>query len=181
MRHIQGTAIRSQAPAVDADESRRAALWRMVGYVAVMLPFLLMLAVAWLRPDFNKIELPDWRPVLAMAKASLEEGDLYQARYLYLQVDRIATWRGDWEGLIAAACGIKKLDREAGPYSKTFAILLRAMMAAESKQSRAGISAVANALRAVGADKAAIMVSSRIRPHWPEETLTSTNLVAVAC
>ena len=78
---------------------------------------------------FDSTEIPDWRPMLALANALREKGDLYEARHLYLQVDRIASWQQDWESLIAAACGIKRLDGAEGPYSKTFAILVRAMTA----------------------------------------------------
>lgn len=136
---------------------------------------------AWLHPDLNRTEIPDWRPVLALADAALEKGDLHTARHLFLQVDQIASWQQDWEGLVAAACGNQKLDGAEGPYSKTFAILIRATMAAESRQSRAGIAAVARVFAAVGQDKAASMVSSRIRPEWPEELLDSSNVGAVSC
>lgn len=181
MRHIQAAALKCPAPASHSDQSRRAARWRTIGYVVTIGPFLLMVALAWLRPDLNRTEIPDWRPVLALADAAWEKGDLNAARHLYLQVDQIASWQQDWEGLVAVACGIKRLDGAEGPYSKTFAILIRATMAAESRQSRAGIAAVAKAFAAVGQDKAASMVSSRIRPDWPEELLDSSSVGAVGC
>jgi hypothetical protein len=68
-----------------------------------------------------------------------------------------------------------------GPYSKTFAILVRAVMAAEGRQSRAGIAAIAGVFTAVGQDKAASMALSRIRPDWPEELADSSNVGAVGC
>jgi hypothetical protein len=175
MRHIQAAALKFPAPASHPDQSRRAALWRTIGYVVAIGPFLLLVALAWLRPDLNRTEIPDWRPVLALAGAASEKGDMHAARHLYLQVDQIASSQQDWEGLVAAACGIQKLDGAEGPYSKTFAILVRAVMAAENRQSRAGIAAVARAFVAVGHDKVAAMVSSRIRPDWPEELLVSSN------
>jgi hypothetical protein len=181
MRYFQAAILKCAMPASRSDQSRRAARWRTVGYVAAIAPFLLMVALAWFRADLTRLEIPDWRPVLALADASWRKGDLYEARHLYLQVDRIASWQQDWEGLVAAACGIKRLGGEEGPYSKTFAILVRAMMAAESKRSRAGISAVARAFSTIGEDKAATMVSSRIRPDWPQETRDSANLVAAGC
>lgn len=181
MRYFQAAILKCAMPASRRDPSRRAARWRTVGYVAAIAPFLLMVALAGLRADWIRPEIPDWRPVLALADASWQKGDLYEARHLYLQVDRIASWQQDWEGLVAAACGIKRLDGAEGPYSKTFAILVRAMTAAESKQSRAGISAVARAFSKTGEHKAATMVSSRVRPHWPQETGAPTNLVAVDC
>jgi cupin domain len=67
-------------------------------------------------------------------------------------------WLYILSGRVAVACGIKRLDGAEGPYSKTFAILIRAMLAAESKQSRAGIASVARVFAAVGHDKAASMV-----------------------
>jgi hypothetical protein len=140
-----------------------------------------VVALAWLRPDFNRTEAPDWRPVLALAEAAQEKGDLYGARHLYLQVDRIASWQQDWSGLMAAACGMKRLDGAAGPYSKTFAILIRAMMAAESKQSRAGIAAVADVLDSMRVHKAASMVLSRIRPDWPQEARAAADSAVAAC
>ena len=181
MAHIQAAALKCPAPASHSDQSRRAARWRKIGYVVVIGPFLLMVALAWLRPDLNRTEIPDWRPVLALADAAWEKGDSYAARHLYLQVDQIASSQQDWPGLVAAACGIKRLDGAEGPYSKTFAILIRATMAAESRQSRAGIAAVAGVFATVGQDKAASMVSSRIRPDWPEELPNSSSVGAVGC
>ena len=140
-----------------------------------------MVVLAWLHPDLNRPEIPDWRPVLALADAAWGKEDLYAARHLYLQVDQIASSQQDWEGLVAAACGMQRLDGAKGPYSKTFAILIRAVTAAESRQSRAGIAAVARVFAAVGQDKAASMVSSRIRPDWPEELLDSSSVGALGC
>ena len=108
---IQITAIKAPASALQAKQSRRAARWRAIAYSTAILPLLLMVALAWLRPGSNRTEIPDWRPVLALADALREKGDLYEARHLYLQVDRIASWQQDWEGLTAAACGIKSLRR----------------------------------------------------------------------
>ena len=110
--------------------------------------------------------MPDWKPVLALADAAQEKGDLYYAKILYLQGGKFAVWRDDWAGLLAAACGIKKLERERGPYSSTNALLLRAMVAAEKRQSRSGLVAVAKAFAALGDDKVASMVLSRIGTKW---------------
>jgi hypothetical protein len=178
---IQTTAIKAPASALQAEQSRRATRWRAIAYSTAIFPFLLTVALAWLRPGFYRTEIPDWKPVLALADALWEKGDLYEARHLYLQVDRIASWQQDWEGLTAAACGIKRLDGAEGPYSKTFAILVRAMRAAESQQSRAGITAVARAFAAIGQGKAATMVLSRTRPDWPEEMQESADIGAVGC
>jgi hypothetical protein len=181
MRHIQAAPLKCPAPSSQSDESRRATRWRTIVYVVAIGPFVLMIALAWLRPDFNRTEIPDWRPVLALAEAALEKGDSYAARHLYVQVDQIASLQQDWQGLVAAACGIRRLDGADGPNSKTFAILIRAMLTAESRESRAGIAAVAGVFSAVGQDNAAAMVWSRIRPDWPEELLDSSSIGAVGC
>jgi hypothetical protein len=181
MRYFQAAILRCAFPASRPNQSRRATRWRMIGYVAAIAPFLLMVALAWIRPDLTQLEIPDWRAVLALADASREKGDLYDARHLYLQVDRIASWQQDWEGLVAAACGIKRLGGAEGPYSKTFAILVRALMVAESKGSRTGISAIARAFSTIGEHKAAAMVYSRIRPDWPQEARNSANITSVDC
>jgi hypothetical protein len=166
MRQFQFTAV--QALPVDSQQSHRAALWRTIGYVTVILPFLLMVALAWLRPEFNRPEAPDWKPVVARANAALEKGDLYEARYLYGQVDQIASWKEEWEGHLAAACGLKRLDDVPGPYSRSVTILLRAALIAENKQSRQGIVTIAQALRVMGKHKAAAKITDRIRSDWPE-------------
>ena len=180
MQHIQAAALKRPAPASYSDQSRRAARWRTIAYVVTIGLFLLM-ALAWIRPDLNRTEIPDWRPVLALADAAWGKEDLYAARHLYLQVDWIASSQQDWEGLVAAACGIQRLDGAEGPYSKTFAILVRAVTAAESRQSRTGIAAVAGVFVAVGEEKVASMVASRIRPDWPEELLDSSSIAALGC
>jgi hypothetical protein len=179
MRHFQFTAI--QALAMESEQSRRAAWWRAIGYISVILPFLLMIALAGLRPEFNRSEAPDWRPVIAGANAALEKGDLYEARYLYGQVDQIASWKEEWEGLIAAACGFKRLDGVPGPYSRSVTVLLRAAMIAENKQSRQGMLTVAQAVQAVGKHKAASKIMDRIRSDWPEEMQEPADTSAPGC
>ena len=101
-------------------------------YVSLMVLALLVLAaLTWTQCYFSWRVIPDWKPVLALADAARDNGDLYYAKHLYLQGGKFAVWRDDWAGLLAAACGIKKLERERGPYSSTNAVLLRAMVAAE--------------------------------------------------
>jgi len=134
-----------------------------------------------MRPDFNRQEIPDWRPVLALAEASVEKGELYDTRSLYSRAAQLASWREDWGGLLAAACGLKLLDNGSGSYVNVHTILVRAMMAAESRQSRAGIAAVARAFAAIGNDKAASMVLGRIQTDWPEEMQDSTNVHTGSC
>jgi len=46
--------------------------------------FLFLAALAWRQCDFSGREIPDWKPVLALADAAREEGDPYYAKSLYL-------------------------------------------------------------------------------------------------
>jgi hypothetical protein len=166
---------------MESEQSCRAARWRTIGYVTVILPFLLMIALAWLRPEFNRSEVPDWKPVVSRANAALVKGDLYEARYLYGQVDQIASWKQEWEGLIAAACGLKRLDGAPGPYSKSLTILLRATMIAENKQSRQAIVTIAQAFRVMGKHEAASKIIDRIRSDWPEDMQEPADTAAPGC
>ena len=67
---------------------------RVIAYIAAVLPLLLMIVLAGLYPDLNRTDIPDWRPLISLADESRDEGDLYQARHLYLQVDRVASGDG---------------------------------------------------------------------------------------
>ena len=149
--------------------------------VAIFLSFFFMVGFALMRPDFNRQEIPDWRPVLALADASLGKGELYDARSSYSRAARLASWREDWGGLLAAACGMKLLDSASGSYFNVETILVRAVMAGESRQSRAGIAEVARAFAAIGKDDAASMALGRIQTDWPEEMQGSTNVHIHGC
>jgi hypothetical protein len=162
-------------------ENLRAKSWWAITYRASILAFLVLAALAWTQCDFSGREIQDWKPVLALADAAQEKGDLYYAKHLYLQGGRLAVWRDDWVGLLAAACGTRKLERERGPYSSTNALLLRAMVAAEKRQSRSGVVAVAKAFAAFGEDRVASMVLSRIGKNWVEETNDSADIVSPGC
>lgn len=150
-------------------DGRRPGLWRAIAYIAATLPFLLLLLLALVRPDLSLQQPPDWKPVFARAEASREKGDLYEAGHLYSKTGRLAAWQEDWVGLLAAACGMKKLNKRAESNSNIGAILIRAMLAAESRQSRVGMSAVATAFTAIGEHNAASMVLSRVQTGWPED------------
>jgi hypothetical protein len=76
---------------------------------------------------------------------------------------------------------MEKLDRRVGSYFNTHTILVRAMMAAESRQSRVGISAVAKAFTSIGEEKAASMVLSRVKTGWPEEAQDSPDVDVGNC
>jgi hypothetical protein len=164
-----------------SEESLRVKSWGTITYRASLLALLVLAALTWTQCDFSGREIPDWKPVLELADAAWEKGDLYYAKHLYLQGGRFAVWRDDWAGLRAAACGIKKLERERGPYSSTNGLLLRAMVAAEKRQSRSGLVAVAKAFAALGEDKVTSMVLSRIGKNWVEETNDSADIVSPGC
>ena len=162
-------------------ENLRAKSWRTITYPASLLVLLVLAGLIWTQFDFSGREIPDWKPVIALADAAQEKGDLYYAKSLYLQAGRLAVWRDDWAGLLAAACGTKKLERERGLYSSTNVLLLRAMVAGEKKQSRSALVAVAKAFAANGQDKVSSMVLSHIGKDWIEETSDSANLVSPGC
>jgi hypothetical protein len=165
-----------------SEENHRAKSWRAIPYRrVVLLSFVFLAALAWTRHNLDGREIPDWKPVLALADTARERGDLYYARNLYLQVGRLAASRDDWAGLLAAACGIKKRDRERGRYSATNMLLLRAMVAAEAKQSRSGMAAVGKAFSALGENKVASMVLSRIRTDWVDKTDDSADVASPGC
>jgi hypothetical protein len=164
-----------------AGENHRAKSWRAITYRASLLAFLVLMALTWAQCDFSKQENPDWKTVLALADAAREKGDLYYAKHLYLQAGKFAIWRDDWAGLLAAACGTKTLERERGPYSSTNALLLRAMVAAEKRQSPSGLVAVAKAFAALGENKVASMVLSLVGKDWVEETNDSAEIVSPGC
>jgi hypothetical protein len=156
-------------PTWESQESRRAVRSRMSAYGVVILLFFLMIIAAWLRPDFNRPEPADWKPVLARADAAWERGDRYQARHLYLQVDRIASWNRDWEDLVAAACRFRRLDGVPTPYSKVYTLLIRATVVAEQKKSRQAMATIAEAFSMMGQHQAASLFLARIGSNWPAE------------
>jgi hypothetical protein len=140
-----------------------------------------MAVLTWTQCDFSGREIPDWKPMLALADAARGKGDLDDAKHLYLQAGKFAVWRDDWAGLVVAACGIKQLEKKRGPYSPAHALLLRAMVAAEKRQSQSGLVAVAKAFAALGEDEAASMVLSLVGKDWVEETNDSADIVSPGC
>jgi hypothetical protein len=90
---------------------------------------------------------------------------------LYLQVDRVAYWLKDWQGLIVAGCGISKLDGFTGSHSRTRSMLFRAATIAELAESRQGLATVAKSFSLLGSDEAASAVLARIEPEWSSETV----------
>jgi hypothetical protein len=164
-----------------SEPNHRAQSWRGVAYLAVLVPVLFLGALAWMRRDFRNPEIPDWKPVLALANTAQEKGDLYYAKSLYSQAGRLAALREDWAGLAAAACAMNKLDKQKSRYAPANALLLRAMIAAETKQSRSGMAAVAKAFMGLGEDKVAAMVVSRIQKDWPENATDAANVLSPGC
>ena len=154
---------------------------RRKSWRASLVVFPVLAALTWTQCDFSGREIPDWKPFLARADAAWGKGDLHDAKHLYLQAGKFAVWRDDWAGLLAAACGIEQLEEERGPYSPAHALLLRARIAAEKRQSQSGLVAVANAFTALGEDKAASLVLSLIGKDWVEETNDSADIVSPGC
>jgi hypothetical protein len=160
---------------------RAAARCRVITYIAAISPLLLLIVLANIYPDLNRTEIPDWRPLISRADETLNSGDRYEARRLYLHVDRVAYWQKDWEGLIAAACGINKLDGVSRPRSRALAILFRASTTAERAQSRRGLATLAKSFSLLGSDEAATAVLARIQPSWPNEAIEFDNPTLLGC
>jgi len=139
--------------------------WRAVVYAAIFAPYLFIVASLWMFPEHKWSETPDWRTALAQAEASREDGDLYSAISLYSRTARIASWQDDWKGLLAAACGMRRLDRKDS-HANAHGILVRAMIAAEKSADQIGLSTIAKAFESIGERNAASMVLSRMR-HDP--------------
>lgn len=186
MAHLHLTADRREPDVLRAIPIRRAAenrsaAWRALAYAAVFLPYLSLVAAAWIHPDWARQQSRDWKPLIARAEASWERGDLYAARTLYVQAGRVAGWSEDWGGLLAAACGVKKLDGAARAYGYAHTALVRAMAAAETRQSRAGIAAVTKAFAAIGEPRAAAMAASKARASWPAATNEAVEVDTANC
>jgi hypothetical protein len=140
-----------------------------VAWTAASLALLGFLAALWVYPEWRRHEPPDWRPLYDRAEAAAAREDRYEARYLYVSAARAASWTEDWRGLLAAACGMRKLEGSRPPSDAVHGLLLRAMIAAETRRSRSGLGAVAQAFAAVGEAAAAAMVLKRRGDDWPED------------
>jgi len=151
-----------------ADRPLRPLWWALAGYMAVGLPILFLFASLWLNGKWE--EPADWKLAFAQAEAARREGNLYEARWLYSQTGRVAFWYRDWQGILAAACGMKKVDNARDGFFATRTLVVQAMIAAELRESRAGLMAAAQAFRSLGEDKAAVTSLGRIKPGWPDET-----------
>jgi hypothetical protein len=157
---------RRAASVSPASEKYRANPWHALVYQAICFSILVLLSMTWLRPDTKQQEVPDWKPVLALAEVAREKNELYVANGLYAQAGKLAARSEDWAGLLNAACGMRKLERERGPYSTTHRLLIRAMMAAQAKRSPTGLTAVAHAFTALGEHSMAAQTLARAQPDW---------------
>ncbi|HKY09544.1 MAG TPA: hypothetical protein VJQ55_14935 [Candidatus Binatia bacterium] len=156
MNSLQTATGRAYAGCSTVGLRRRAAI------VSVPLACLLLLVVGSLQ---ETIELPAarWQDRLNEADAAMRAGDIYAARALYSQTARIASWTDDWSGILAAACGLKTVEAPRDNYFATRTALVRAMIAAESRRSAAGLHEVAGAFAAIGEHNAAAAVRRRIK------------------
>ena len=181
MFKLETSALKGSSLILASRQSLRPARWRAFGYWLLLLLFFMLIIAAWLRPDFNRPKLGDWKPVLARADAAWEAGDLHQARYLYLQVERIASWNRDWQGTIAAACRFKKLDGAPARYSKAYTLLIRAGIFAEQQQSRQAIATIAEAFNMLGQHQTASLFLGRVGAGWPNENSAPLEFLLEAC
>ena len=181
MFKLETTALKGSSPILESRQSLRPARWRAFGYWLVLLLFFMLIIAAWLRPDFNRPKLGDWKPVLARADAAWQAGDLHQARYLYLKIERIASWNRDWQGTVAAACRFKKLDGAPARYSKAYTLLIRASIFAEQKQSRQAMATIAEAFTLLGQHQTASSFLGRIGAGWRRENAEPLGFLLEAC
>jgi hypothetical protein len=154
--------------------------WGVIAYATLFVSVLLLMVLTLPSHNPSRHET-DWKQLLASANTERGRGNLYHAKVLYAQAGRIAALNENWAGLLSAACGMKMLERHIGRHSSTNALLLRAMIAAETRQSRAGMTKVAKAFEALGEHKVAIMALSRIGENWPQQVNDPEDLDSLGC
>ena len=110
-----------------------------------------------------------WRHEVEEARLWGQKGDLYRASLHYAQAARSAAAQNDWDGLLSVASGLQGLGNLQGSGFNVHTVLVRAMVAAEQKQSPEGLRAVADAFRMVGESHASLALSL-IRDDWPDRT-----------
>ena len=135
-----------------------------------------LLALLGLLPEARELPSAHWQNRLNAAEAAMRNGDIYSARSFYSQAARIASWTDDWTGILAAACGLRKLERPYDNYFATRTTLVRAMIAAQSQRSEQGLNAVANAFARIGELDAAALARSRIPMDAVESTAQSSSV-----
>ena len=134
----------------------------VVGPVLLVLALLGLAVKWWTAPQVSERPVRSWEPALAQAKLWKEKGDLYRASSYYAQAAQMAGSADDWEGLLVVACGLQKLGDSLEPGMDSHTLLIRAMLAAERKQSTEGLQAVAMAFKVTG-EWFASLALSRIR------------------
>ena len=133
-------------------------IWRSLACPVIVSAYLTLCLAYSLSPGGYPQPEYHWQDKLSAAERALKDGDSVSARSFYSQAGRIASWNHDWRGTLAAACGMKRLDDKNKSYFATRATLIRAMIAAETMQSRSGLKTVAEAFESIDEQKAAEMV-----------------------
>ena len=151
-----------------------AGLRRRAVFASAPLACLLALLVLGSPRESREAPTARWQERLHEAEAALSNGDIYSARSSFSQAARIASWSDDWTGVLAAACGLKKLEGPRDNYFATRATLVRAMIAAQKQRSAAGLNHVANAFASIGEHNAAAMARSHIQADAPEDPATTS-------
>lgn len=124
-------------------------------------------AAMWVRPNRQSpVQTESWRHELEQGKSAAEKGDLYGASNHYSRATRIAGGENDWEGLVTIACELFAAGSLQGSGFNAHMLLVRAMVAAEKKQSPGGLRVVADAFRMLGESHAELALS-RIGADWP--------------
>jgi hypothetical protein len=139
-----------------------------VGRSLAVALLLVLLASLGACPDSTRRETHDWKAAVAFADAAWQRGDLLEAQSAYLRAARIASWKDDWKGMLAAACGMKRIEDARAIYLNTRSVLVPAMIGAERNRSGTGLRAVAQAFTTIGERDAAAMVLSKVEPGWPQ-------------
>ena len=153
-----------------------AGLRRRAAFASAFLACLLALLVLGLLREARELPSARWQDRLNEAEVAMRNGDIYAARSFYSQTARIASWTDDWTGILAAACGLKKIERPRDNYFATRATLVRAMIAAQNQRSAQGLNAVADAFVGIGELDAAALARSHIPTDAPEGTAQSSQL-----
>jgi hypothetical protein len=161
-------------------DDRLLRVWAVIAYMTLFVSVLLLMTLTLLPHSPSRRET-DWKQLLAQANMERGLGNLYYAKALYAQAGKIAAVNENWAGLLSAACGMKMLEMHIGRHSSTNALLLRAMVAAETRQSRAGMARIAKAFDALGEHKVALMALSRIGANWPQEVKDPEDLDSLGC
>ena len=169
-------------PPINSERSEERASRRAILYCALLLlllPTAFALTLSW--PNLHRPKFPDWKPAFALAEVARGKGEFYEAKGLYSQAGRLAARSDDWAGLLAAACGLDKLERKATRYSTRDSFLLRAAAAAEKKKSRVGLTAVTTAFTSLGEHDLASAARSKVRQNWPAEDRAPAEVTLSDC